>query len=141
MKEISTEKIKVGEHVIIDGVEYVAEKSDKCSKCVFNFSGKCSAIPCFCDRIFKKVKKEPKYRPYKDTDEMIADYKERFSVSNVPAFCMPLIWIMDKSIPLITLITDFAEGCVRLHNVPHTMEELFDEFTYLDGSPCGKETE
>lgn len=34
MREISTEKIKVGEHVIIDGVEYVAE--EEMTECVIH---------------------------------------------------------------------------------------------------------
>jgi len=136
MREISTEKIKVGEHVLIDGVEYVAEKSDKCSECVFNFSGKCSAIPCFCDRIFKKVKKEPKYRPYKDTDEMIADYKERFNVNNVPTFCMPLIWV--KYMEVCSLITEIKPEMVVVNGDVQSMTDLSVWYTYLDGSPCGK---
>lgn len=47
MREISTKKIKIGEHVMIDGVEYVA-KSDKghaCEGCAFHNSFYCS-IPC-----------------------------------------------------------------------------------------------
>lgn len=29
MREISTEFLKVGEHIIVDGVEYVAEEEDR----------------------------------------------------------------------------------------------------------------
>ena len=143
MREISTEKIKVGENVIIDGVEYVAEEHDlNCSECVFFNSEVCSSIPCD-DVILKKVKKEPEYRPYKDTEEMIADYKERFKVDKVPSFCMPLIWVKDKNDAFthISLITAFTGVSIGSAGVFRSMDLLFDRYTYLDGSPCGKETD
>lgn len=83
--------------------------------------------------------KEKKYRPYKDTDEMIADFLERYNSYSGNAnkenpMYNPLIWIKDKAIGVEELITqsfgDSANG--------RSMEQLFKEFTYLDGSPCGK---
>ena len=59
MREISTEKIKIGEHVMIDGVEYVA-KSDKgyhCKGCDLYNSSYC-AVPCG-DCVMVKVKEQP----------------------------------------------------------------------------------
>lgn len=77
MREISTEKIKIGEHVLIDGVEYVAENADiefPCKGCAFENGPKPCPDFIECEGIvFGKVRKEPKYRPYKDTDEMIQD--------------------------------------------------------------------
>ena len=59
MREISTKKIEIGEHVMIDGVEYVAEEHDaNCSECAFNNSAVCSSIPC-ADVILKRVNKQP----------------------------------------------------------------------------------
>ena len=72
------------------------------------------------------------YRPYKDTEEMIADYKERFNVSGIPSFCMPLIWV--KSGNICSLITNM----ILCSDVHESMKELFETRTYLDGSPCGK---
>lgn len=136
MREISTENVKIGEHIIIDGKEYVAcESGNTCIGCAFREEN-CEFVPCG-DFILKEVKKEPKYRPYKDTDEMIADYKERFNVSNVPSFCLPLIWVKEGSI--CSLITDIMPKNVILYNGMHErMEVLFENYTYLDGSPCGK---
>lgn len=59
MREISTEKVKVGEHVLVDGVEYVTEEAigKMCSLCAFHNSYKCESIPCN-GVIFKRVKKE-----------------------------------------------------------------------------------
>lgn len=58
MREISTEKIKIGEHVMIDGVEYVA-KSDNgyhCKGCDFYNSSYC-AVPCG-ECVIVKVEKQ-----------------------------------------------------------------------------------
>lgn len=135
MREISTDRIKIGEHVLIDGEEYVAEKGNQCSLCArYHVAVLCNLCHiCPLDGHLEKVKKEPKYRPYKDTEEMIADYKERFNVSNVPSFCMPLIWVRSGNI--CSLMTNMIFGGCMCEN----MKELFETRTYLDGSPCGKE--
>lgn len=145
MREISTEDIEVGEHVLIDGEEYIAEEAvgETCDLCALH-NHHCVLVPCDCDNvIFKKaneVNKEPTYRPYKDTDEMIADYKERFNISNVPDFCMPLIWVKHKNGALVyrRLISAFTDACVGFYDISMSVRELFDGYTYLDGSPCGK---
>lgn len=142
MREISTKKVKIGENVLIDGIEYVTEKYTDCRECDLYAYHKCHFIPCG-NGMFKRVEKEPHYRPYKDTDEMIADYKERFKISNVPAFCMPLIWVKDKPAFLTVgvgthLIVEILDCVVRLSNSIVNLQNLFDYYTYLDGSPCGK---
>jgi len=59
MREISSEKLKIGEHVIIDGVEYIAEdtKEKSCKACALCNSVKCSVTPC-ADVILKKVRED-----------------------------------------------------------------------------------
>lgn len=112
-----------------------------CDSCAFGKSHKCCLIPCD-DVILKRVDKEHQYRPYKDTEEMLADYKERFNVSNVPSFCIPLIWVKNKGLESMksfrTLVTTFGKATVCIYDAPRPLYTLFDEFTYLDGSPCGK---
>lgn len=50
MREISTKKLKIGEHILVDGVEYVAEKEEWfCAGCEFRRrlrGKKCYAVPC-----------------------------------------------------------------------------------------------
>ncbi len=83
---------------------------------------------------------EKKWRPYKDCDEMIKDYKKRFN-ADCPEHELPLIWVQDKSSKEKCFITDFynyttvgmSDGYYRF------LSELFNQFTYLDGSPCGVE--
>lgn len=143
MREIITENIKVGEHVLIDGVEYATEAYDSnCSECALYQSGNCGFINCN-GVIFKKVNKESKYRHYKDQEEMVEDWKERFMVDEIPDFCMPMIWVKDKSaiIESTYLITEYCEKVVRTGDSISNFRGLFDNYTYLDGSPCGKEIE
>lgn len=135
MREITTENVKVGEHIIVDGIEYVAEETnDKtCDLCALYRSPKCRPIPC-TGVIFKMVNKKPQYRPYKDTDEMIADFKERFNVK-VPPYAMPMIWVTDGAV--CSLITDIFPEEVLIYCDKESMKDLFEDCTYLDGSPCG----
>ena len=85
-----------------------------------------------------KVKKEPKYRPYKDTDEMIADWKERFKPKDWPSYSMPLIWVIWDDTK--SYIDGFSRNEVSIRGYYRTMDGLFRAgCTYLNGSPCGKE--
>lgn len=77
-----------------------------------------------------------KYRPYKDTEEMIANYKKRFRVLN-PKLTMPLIWIKDKNDFEKHLITNYGESFVRIDTDLINLAAAFECYTYLDGSPCG----
>lgn len=140
MREILTEKIKIGEHVLIDGVEYVANKAhptEPCKGCDFRNIDSCTDFIECQGIIFNEVKKEPKYRPYKDVDEMIADWKDRFNAKDWPIYSMPLIWLSWDG--TLVFITGFKKSMVDVEGYTKTMHEIFDFFTYLDGSPCGKE--
>ena len=57
MSEISTDKVKVGEHIIIDGEEYIAEEANDrgCYSCALNNSDKCYKVLC-PNVIFKNVR-------------------------------------------------------------------------------------
>lgn len=145
MREFESKKIEAGEHILIDGVEYVVEHKEDCSECAFKNSKKCDLLPCCAGGsfIFTKVQKEPTYRPYKDTAEMIADWTERFMVDEIADFCMPMIWVKDKPAFLTVgvgthLIVEILDCVVRLSNSIVNLQNLFDYYTYLDGSPCGK---
>lgn len=95
--------------------------------------------PTFNDAYMSyRIKPEETYRPYKDCDEMIKDFKQRFNTV-CPPYALPLIWI--KDICAKSLITDFGvqgDDCmVCLGASNYDMEELFNDFTYLDGSRIG----
>ena len=140
MREISTEKIRIGEHVMIDGVEYVAEEGccDSCITC--QDTGTCG-FELFCPVGGKltKVGKKPSYRPYMDTDELIEDWKERFKAKDWPSYSMPLVWVKSKTTSLRVFITAYNMYSVVFGGTRVDFRDLFDNYTYLDGSPCGKE--
>ena len=89
---------------------------------------------------------EDKYRPYETTDEMIEDFKERAKKHyNANFFKCPMfhvsVWVKNKQTGCMCLVTDYLERTVFCSEFSYTMEELFDKYTYLDGSPCGKKIE
>jgi len=86
-----------------------------------------------------RVKPDSKYRPYKDTEEMIADWKKRFNKTTA-TYSMPLIWVTNHKVN--SVITDYAKYAVMVSGTFQSLETLYEECIYLDGSPCGKkETE
>ena len=67
MREISTKKIEIGEHVMIDGVEYVAEEHDgDCLSCDVDGCGDWFLIPCRDGLALKRVKEQPTEEESKD---------------------------------------------------------------------------
>ena len=83
-----------------------------------------------------RIKPESTYRPYKDTEEMIEDFKKRFNVE-VPQYAMPMIWVEHKRTNFRFFVSEFGVQVVAFCGVSRGMLELFDNYTYLDGSPCG----
>lgn len=85
------------------------------------------------------VEDAPKYRPYKDTGEMVEDYCERFDV-RLMDFDMPSIWLKAIHYGATELITKFGTGAVVFdQDCYNTLDWIFGNYTYLDGSPVGKE--
>lgn len=94
--------------------------------------------------------KENRFRPYKDTDEMIEDFKKRYSSyggcsgKDNPMY-NPMIWVKAKGIEKNKyLITKFYENKKVTMNFDEDVFStglcrLLDDFTYLDGTPCGIE--
>lgn len=85
-----------------------------------------------------------KFRPYKDTDEMIDHFCRHFEL--IPqVHCPPLIWIKAKGVPeskyLITRFSEYDKVTITFERNVYTtnLRLLSEDFTYLDGSPCGIE--
>ena len=66
MREISTKKIEIGEHVLIDGVEFVVEEGS-CGACKFGDSVPCPGMICPVDGKLTRVEKQPTETQDKDT--------------------------------------------------------------------------
>lgn len=89
---------------------------------------------------------EKKFRPYKDKDEMIEDFKKRYSSyggwsgKDNPMY-NPMIWIKSKATGFRHLVTDYGDdsyNCsyVWIGSISIGFKELYKNYTYLDGSPC-----
>ena len=83
-----------------------------------------------------RVKKEPKYRPFKDTDELIEEYCKRFEVGW--GYNLPSIWVKSKKSCDRFLITGFGSDKIILIKGEVSLDTMFEYDTFLDGSPFGK---
>lgn len=78
---------------------------------------------------------EKKYCPYLDTNEMIFDFKKRFSQ---PDNTVPLIWV-ENAAGYKKLITSFNGDSVLISGqLPISMNILFAMYKYTNNSPCGR---
>lgn len=93
---------------------------------------------------------EKHYRPFKDCDELIEHFTRMNEVElgNTPIYYpqtyKPCIWVKHKRYGTGNLIIAFDNNnesiggsCVFLQDAWFDMQELFDNFTFLDESPCG----
>ena len=87
-----------------------------------------------------RIKPTEEYCPYKDCDELIEDYKSRFNAI-CPPHVLPLIWVKNKWSGIRLLITAFYEDNVYFDAEARTLKDIFEKYTYLDGTPCGKKGE
>jgi hypothetical protein len=86
-----------------------------------------------------RIKPESTYRPYKDTEEMIADFRKKVGMG-YPKLFLPSVWVKRKDgTDFAKLITEFGYICVWLSVIQEgvSLKVLFQDYTYLDGSLCG----
>lgn len=121
--------------------------------CLYRFR-----IDNIIDKAFFYLVEEPeekKFRPYSNLDEMIEDFKKRYNAyggwrgKDNPMY-NPLIWIKSKNTGFRHLVTDYGDddNCgycnksgIWIGPISLGFTELFDDYTYLDGTPCGIEEE
>lgn len=84
---------------------------------------------------YKVVGVDPNHIPYDLTDELIDDFKSK-SKSDLE---IPNIWVKDKATGEKFNITAYSAGFVTVNSRKYSLKQLFEYFTFLDGSPCGKE--
>lgn len=75
-------------------------------------------------------------RPYENTEELVNDFCERFHYTYQKSDSLPLIWFEWREAKW--LIGGIAETIVFSDGNKFTMQYLFDNCNYLDGSPMGK---
>lgn len=93
-------------------------------------------LPCACI-ILKKGKKPEKYVPFDNIKELIEASLEHnnFFVSQVGG-----IWLKSKEDGIICLITslNINKNYLYFDCEPYGLDNIFDEFCFLDDTPCGK---
>lgn len=83
---------------------------------------------------------EKKFRPYKDTDEMVEDFMERFYL--LPrVHSLPILWVKsnDRKYLITRLDNNAVTLCFEKNVFTFDLRMLAEKYTYLDGSPCGIE--
>ena len=114
--------------------------SKACAGCKHSEDGKPRINKNYAEGACKDCLERKRYRPYESSAEMIADYIDRFKV-NCPSYCEPLIWVRLKVDKRERLIVAYGTNFVEIGNKAKavTLQKLFDDYEFLDGSPCGKE--
>lgn len=93
---------------------------------------------------------EKHYRPFKDCNELVETFIKKWEAETGSGFIVfpklhkPCIWVKSRAYRTDNLIIAFDNdnesiggSCVFLQDIWVDMQELFDCFTFLDGSPCG----
>ena len=88
---------------------------------------------------------KPQFRPFKDVAELTATWEKMMGMKVRPN-TMPLIWVKGNGLALESknvFITTFCDNTVTLSGFygEQTMENMFDGFTFLDGTPFGVKEE
>ena len=94
-----------------------------------------------CQKInLKREFEEKHYRPFKSCDELIEFYTHKHYISeNLRTGAMPVIWVTNKQTGCRELIMGYGVSAIKLVSATLDMNELFEKFTFLDGSVCGVE--
>lgn len=88
----------------------------------------------------------PKYVPFESVDELIECWNEKRGVilkelkiaTKFTQLDMPLIWVKGKGTQVKHLITEYWCASVCIGDNLRDLKELYDCYTFLDGSPIGK---
>ena len=113
------------------------------------------SFPCI---ILKDEELESKYVPFKDYGEFIRYYASSISNTSLDSKILSLggIWLKWQGIDVFHMVTEiWGKGVIignkKLNTLSKpnneyyttneitTWDELLEEYTFLDGSPCGKE--
>ena len=160
MGENYTVEQNVGENQIEGGVVSISGSVDtfRCWKCgrTLPISERADFIyasnpPKYACKECERIKKEKQFRPFNNCDELIEVFREKCEAEvNCSTFFPKLykacVWVKSKEYGTENLIIAFDNdnesiggSCVFIQDIWVDMKELFDNFTFLDGSPCGLE--
>lgn len=81
-----------------------------------------------------------KYRPFSTNKELLDTWALKIK-RQMTELCMPLIWVRDKednSVSMINAFIDIGDVSIAAGDIIE-LKELYEQYTFLDGSPCGIE--
>ena len=137
-----------GENIMYP-LAYLVERKENCTNCgKYEECGYMQATSRFaslnrCDDYKPKTeqKAEKHFRPFKDTDELIKVWLEKRMIT-YPDLTLPHIWVRLKvnfCKQKGQVITKFDDSYVSVNGDCKTMQALFNDYEFLDGSVCGVE--
>lgn len=95
---------------------------------------------CFSLFYFIEVQEENKFRPFKNTDDMITEFCRRSGkLLQFSTIDPPVIYLKNKISGRSYIMSAFDCNLVKIHHETYNMVDLFNNFTFNDGSPCGIE--
>lgn len=80
-------------------------------------------------RVNYRIKPTPKYRPFANAEECLEEMKKH----------IPFGWVKDKFsfYPIERVGTNLGKKCIRNYGIWFTLEKMFKDATFLDGTPFG----
>lgn len=90
-------------------------------------------------RYFYLVEEPKSIAPYNTTDDLVDDFCKRFKCTKTK-FGLPFIWVKEKDKDIKYMVVQLTTDMVWLGTMlgGYTLKELYEMFTYLDGSPIGE---
>lgn len=144
--EFEQERFGVGEVVRYFSLAYLVERKENCTNCGENCpragntnikENNISNCSMWKPKTEPKVKK--KYRPFRDTDELIKVWCDKGGKWQKRELIMPRIWVKHKERGSQELIVAYNGDMFLTEYAQGNMEKLLEWYTFLDGSPCGVE--
>lgn len=95
---------------------------------------------CFSLFYFIKEQEDNKFRPFKNTDDMITEFCRRSGkLLQFSTIDPPVIYFKNKKSGRSYIMSAFDCHLVKIGHETYDMVNLFNNFTFNDDSPCGIE--
>lgn len=128
-------------------IAYSQGKAIEC-KSEANTTWLLSVCPTWDEHLLYRVKPEEKYVRFENIEELISAWEKKcHSIERRPDYMMPLIWIKNNKTKAVHMITEFFpnktynDSEIGTESDYLTLKELFELYTFLDDTPCGKRVE
>lgn len=94
---------------------------------------------CFSLFYFIEEQEEKKFRPFRNTDDMMTEFCRRSGKLHPATIDPPAIYFKKIENGRSYIMSAFDYHSVKICHDTYNMVSLFNNFTFTDGSPCGIE--